>query len=125
MGRNQPPGVRGPGGPFQEPPRRQPNPNRAPWRQSLERTSFAALVVLQRLPRWLVVIAMALLLFFGLIQTGSLSWLGGILLLIVAAFLGWLLVLAWPVLGGTAKVIRVIVVAAVVGLAILKFGGRF
>lgn len=68
---------------------------------------------------------MALLLFFGLIQTGNLAWLGGIFLLIVAAFLGWLLALAWPVLGGAAKFIRATVVAAVIGLAILKFGGRF
>lgn len=68
---------------------------------------------------------MALLLFFGLIQTGNLAWLGGIFLLIVAAFLGWLLALAWPVLGGAAKFIRVIVVAALIGLAILKFGGKF
>jgi hypothetical protein len=125
VGRNQPPGVRGPSGPFQEPSRRKPDPNRSPWRQNLERRSFAVLVVLQRLPRWLVVIAMALLLFFGLIQTGSLSWLGGIFLLIVAVFLGWLLALAWPVLGNTAKFVRVVVVAAVVGLAILKFGGNF
>jgi hypothetical protein len=81
--------------------------------------------MLQRLPRWLVVISMALLLFFGLIQTGNLTWLGGIFLLIVAMFLGWLLVLAWPILGGTARFVRVVVVAAVVGLAILKFAGRF
>jgi len=125
LGKNPPPGVRGPGGPHQEPQRRQPNPSHNPWRQALERRSFAVLVMLQRLPRWLVVISMALLLFFGLIQTGNLTWLGGIFLLIVAMFLGWLLVLAWPILGGTARFVRVVVVAAVVGLAILKFAGRF
>jgi hypothetical protein len=76
-------------------------------------------------PRWLVVIALALALFFGLIQSGSLSWLGGLLLLLVALFLGWLLALAWPVLGGGSKLLRVVVVTAVVGIAILKFVGRF
>jgi hypothetical protein len=76
-------------------------------------------------PRWLVVIALALALFFGLIQSGSLSWLGGLLLLLVALFLGWLLALAWPVLGGGSKLLRVVVVTAVVGIAILKFAGRF
>jgi hypothetical protein len=36
-----------------------------------------------------------------------------------------LLLLAWPILGGGARAIRVIVVAAVIGLAILKFADRF
>lgn len=125
MARKEPPGVRGPGGPFNEPAKRKPNPRSSPWRQGLERRSFAVLIVLRRLPRWLVVITMALLLFFGLIQTGDLAWLGGIFLLIVAVFLGWLLALAWPVLGGGSRFIRVIVVAAVVGIALLKFAGRF
>ena len=125
VARKEPPGVRGPQGPSHEPRRRQPNPQAAPWRQALERRSFAILIVLRKLPRWLVVIAMALLLFFGLIQTGNLAWLGGIFLLIVAGFLGWLLALAWPVLGGGSRLIRAVVVAAVFGLALLKFAGRF
>lgn len=68
---------------------------------------------------------MALALFFGLIQSGSLAWLGGILLLIVALFLAWLLTLAWPILSPAARGIRLIVVAATVGLALLKFADRF
>jgi ABC-type transport system involved in cytochrome c biogenesis permease subunit len=128
MGKKDPKGVRGPGGP--PPPQSsgggvpRPVPT-SPFRARLERRSFALLRTLQRVPRWLVVIALALALFFGLIQSGSLAWLGGILLLFVAAFLGWLVALAWPILGGGARTIRVIVVAAVVGLAILKFADRF
>lgn len=68
---------------------------------------------------------MAVLLFFGLIQTGGLAWLGALFLLIVAAFLGWLLALAWPVLPTSSRMTRLIVVAAVVGIAILKLMGRF
>ena len=83
------------------------------------------LVAMQRVPRWLVVIVMAVFLFLGLIQSGSLAWLGGILLLIVAAFLGWLVTLSWPVISPASRVLRVVVVAALVGIAILKFGGQF
>jgi len=83
------------------------------------------LVAMQRVPRWLVVIIMAVCLFLGLIQSGSLAWLGGILLLIVAAFLGWLVTLSWPVISPASRVLRVVVVAALVGIAILKFGGQF
>jgi hypothetical protein len=117
-----PKGVRGPGGP---PKRPVPVTPASPRRQALERVSFRWLLVLQRVPRWLVVILMALALFLGLLQSGSLAWLGGILLLIVAGFLGWLLALAWPALGPTSRLIRVIVVTVTVGLAILKFAGRF
>jgi cation transport ATPase len=122
VARKDPEGVRGPGGP----PQPQPQMRRTnPARNALERRSFRWLVLLQRVPRWLVVVLMALALFLGLIQSGSLAWLGGILLLIVALFLGWLLALAWPVLTPTSRAIRLIVVAATVGLAILKFADRF
>jgi hypothetical protein len=83
------------------------------------------LVTLNRLPRWIIVVLMGSLLFLGLIQTGDLAWLGGIFLAIVALFLGWLLVLAWPVLPVQARLIRAVVVAAATGVAILKFTGGF
>ncbi len=126
MGRKDPEGVRGPGGPPPPQPRiRRTSSDPSSARNALERRSFRYLLILQRVPRWLVVIAMALALFFGLIQSGSLAWLGGILLLIVALFLGWLLALAWPILSPAARGIRLIVVAATVGLALLKFADRF
>jgi hypothetical protein len=83
------------------------------------------LVMLDRLPRWLVVVVMGSLLFLGLIQTGDLAWLGGVLLLIVTGFLFWLLVLAWPVLPTQARIMRTVVVGGAFGIAILKFMGRF
>jgi len=83
------------------------------------------LVTLNRLPRWIVVVLMGSLLFLGLIQTGDLAWLGGIFLGIVALFLGWLLVLAWPVLPGQARIVRAVVVLAAAGISVLKFSGRF
>ncbi len=105
-----PPGVRGPSG---------------PGRQAVERRSMPILLTLNRLPRWLVVVVMGSLLFLGLIQTGDLAWLGGVLLLIVTAFLFWLLVLAWPVLETQARVLRLIVVGGAFGIAIMKLLGRF
>ncbi|MDO9486701.1 MAG: hypothetical protein Q7K25_11655 [Actinomycetota bacterium] len=105
-----PPGVRGPSG---------------PGRQAVERRSFRILVMLNRLPRWLVVVGMGSLLFLGLIQTGDLAWLGGILLLIVTAFLFWLLVLAWPVLPTQARLMRTVVVGGAFGITIMKFMGNF
>jgi cation transport ATPase len=126
VGRKDPEGVRGPGGPPPPQPRmRRTSNDPSAAREALERRSFRYLLILQRVPRWLVVIAMALALFFGLIQSGSLAWLGGILLLVVALFLGWLLALAWPILSPAARGIRLIVVAATVGLALLKFADRF
>jgi len=80
---------------------------------------------MQRVPSWLVVILMATCLFLGLSHSGSLAWLGGILLLVVAIFLGWLVTLSWPVISPGSRILRVVVVAAIVGIAILKFLGRF
>lgn len=132
-----PKGVRGPGGP---PPPSRPTsakssagakPSARPAasaqgrRRALERFSYPILLTMQRVPRWLVVILMATCLFLGLIQSGSLSWLGGILLLLVAVFLGWLVALSWPVISPGSRILRVVVVAAIVGIAILKFLGRF
>ncbi|MFA7323229.1 MAG: DUF6703 family protein [Candidatus Nanopelagicales bacterium] len=105
-----PEGVRGPGG---------------PGRKAVERRSMPLLLTLNRLPRWLVVVAMGGLLFLGLIQTGDLAWVGGICLLVVTAFLGWLLVLAWPVLPTQARAVRTVVVLAALGITALKFLGRF
>ena len=77
------------------------------------------------MPRWLLVVVPAILLFAGLVMPVGLAWLGGILLLLVAVFLGWLLVLSWPALTQGSRTVRVITVAAVVGVAGLKFLGRF
>jgi len=111
--RDLPPGVRGPSGPG------------GSGRKAVERRSLPILVALNRTPRWFVVVLMASLLFLGLIQSGDLAWLGGVFLLIVTAFLGWLLLLAWPVLSSQARLMRTVVVLALLGITVLKFLGRF
>ena len=123
-----PDGVRGPGGPPREPAKRPAARRAAPpgsARVGLERRSYPALVALTRVPRWLIVVLMAVCLFLGLIQTGDLAWLGAILLGIVAVFLGWLLALSWPVLGPGSRLIRLVTVLAVLGIAVMKALGRF
>jgi hypothetical protein len=124
-----PPGVKGP---TPQPRASNQRPTRDPGNQpagtprgNLERASIPILARLLSVPRWLIVVLMGTFLFLGLIQTGGLSWLGGIFLLIVGGFLGWLLALSWPVLSPGRRLTRVIVVAAVLGIAVLKFLGRF
>jgi hypothetical protein len=113
-GKKKPSPVRGPGGPANQP---------ASMRPQLEKASMPVLMRLTRVPRWLLVVGIALCLFVGLVLPRSLSWLGGILLLIVAFFLGWLLALSWPVLNGQSKFLRTLIVIVVVLLALFKFVG--
>jgi len=123
-----PPGVKGPSQqPPQAPRQQSPRPSQpgSNPRGNLERASIPILTRLLALPRWLIVVLMGTFLFLGLIQTGGLSWLGGIFLLIVGGFLGWLLALSWPVLTPGRRLTRLVVVAAVLGIAVLKFMGRF
>ena len=105
-----PPGVRGPSGPS---------------RQAVEKRSMPILVALNRLPRAVVVVVLGAMLFLGLVLSGNLAWLGGILLLIVTGFLFWLLVLAWPVLPTSARLLRLVVVGGALGISVLKLMGRF
>jgi len=110
----KPSAVRGPGGPANQP---------SSMRPQLEKASLPVLMRLTRVPRWLLVVGIALCLFLGLVMPRSLSWLGGILLLVVAFFLGWLLALSWPVINGQSKFLRVLIVVVVVLLALFKFAG--
>lgn len=122
-------GVRGPGGPQAS----RPSPSSRPatsrssssWRRKFEEISFPLLRTLSGLPRWLVVVLPAILLVLGLVQTGPLAWLGGVLLLIVFVLLTWLTVLSWPALTPGSRVMRLIVVLALLGITVLKFAGRF
>lgn len=115
----QPPGVRGPSGPTPDRGKRSDGSDSA-----LHRASMPLMRAVTRFPRWLLLILTGLALFFGLIQSGPLTWLGVVLLGLVTIFFGWLLALSWPVIPASGRVLRGVVVAALAGITVLKALGR-
>ncbi len=94
-------------------------------RRTLEVKTGPLLVMMHSMPRWVLPVVLAAALFFGLLLDGSWAWLGAILLGVIAIFLAWLLALSWPLLSGSSRLIRVVVVLAVAGMAVLKALGRW
>jgi hypothetical protein len=99
-----------------------PRPEAGGIRESLERASSALLIRLTRAPRWLVGLVPAVVLLGGLIAPPP--W-GPLLLGLVALFLGWLLVLAWPALDLGGKAVRAAVVALTLAATIARAAGIF
>ena len=132
---SMPDGVRGPGGPPSPRPAgsRGPGSARLPMgaagassrRQALERASYPLLARIHAMPRWIIVIAPAVLLFLGLVLSGPWAWVGGLCLLLVWAFVAWLTALSWPALSPGSRLFRLLVVLALGGVVVLKFMGRF
>lgn len=126
-----PPGVRGPRGPKRPQqsqrvqPQQRPSQQASSGRSSFERRSMPLLAWMHALPRWLIVVIPGILLFLGLVLTGSFAWLGGLLLLLLGVFLGWLTALSWPALAPASRMLRALVVLAVFGIGVLKLLGRF
>lgn len=89
-------------------------------RASLEKFSYPILVKLTSLPKWLLGALTGALLLGGLLAPSP--W-GPIMLGIVALFLCWLLVLAWPRLATGARVTRAIVVVAMAGAVAARAAG--
>ena len=104
-------------------PQRLPTTPASDTRRALERWSAPVILTLNRLPRLLVPILLAVVLVAGLLVPNGIV--GGLLLLVVGAFLAWLVALSWPVIAGAARLIRVVTVVAVVGIAVLRLTGRF
>jgi Family of unknown function (DUF6703) len=84
-------------------------------RQSVEQASLKPAAYLHHLPRWLVP-ALAATLFVGGIAVRG--WVGAALLFVVTAFLAWLAALSWPALGAQGRALRVLILAALIGLAL-------
>ena len=127
-GSKEPRGVRGPrgaqGGSQGSSPGGQ--PRREPQhRNAFERISYPWLVRMLAVPRWLVVVLIASSLLLGLVLSDGLAWLGGIFMTFVGLFLLWLLALSWPALTPSRRIIRLMAVVGVLGLAFLKFTGSF
>ncbi|MHC8497046.1 MAG: DUF6703 family protein [Actinomycetes bacterium] len=120
----QPPGVRGPGGPTPDREGSSTPKGNGGQDSALHRISMPIMRTLTRLPRWLLLVLTGLFLLLGLIQTGDLLWLGVVFLSIVTIFFAWLLALSWPVVGVSGRILRLLVVAALVGITILKSQGQ-
>jgi len=132
---SMPSGVRGPGGPppigasgkggQQRPAVPGGRPASSGARLRFEEMSYGPLRTLHAMPRWIIVVAPAILLFGGLILTGPLAWLGGLLLLLVWLFIAWLTALSWPALSPGSRAFRAVVVLALFAVVVMKFLGRF
>ena len=99
---------------------RVPSQAKSPARLKLEQLSIRPLHFVRRLPKLVIPIAMGALLFAGLLITEP--W-AGLLLLVLAGFLAWLLALSWPALVPSSRWIRLLVVAAIVVAAFWRFTG--
>ena len=89
------------------------------FRTRLEQRSAAPLVFLRSLPRVVPPLLLLVVAAVGLVVEGVV---GAILLFVVAAFLGWLAALSWPVLDQRAQFLRVASIAliAVAGALMLR-----
>jgi hypothetical protein len=82
--------------------------------------SAGPIVILSRVPRWLLAVLVAAVLVAGLALAGPV---GAAFLLVLAVFLGWLLALAWPALrppGRWARVGALALVLAAAGWQLLR-----
>lgn len=99
-----------------------PPPPASPARRWLVRHSAGPLIILHRLPTLLVVVVMSGVLIAGLAL--PYAW-AGLLLLVLAVFLGWLLALSWPVLNWSGRVIRGLAVVSLLVMGVLRLLGKF
>jgi hypothetical protein len=75
---------------------------------------------MSRLPRLLVPGVVLLLTVAGLAAP---AWVGAVCLVLVAAFLGWLAALSWPVLDPRGRTLRVLTIGLLVAAAVGRLYG--
>jgi hypothetical protein len=109
-----------PSRPLSAKPQQTPPPQKSDARRELERRSAGPLLVLHRMPRWLIPLIMAVLMLLGLFI--SAPW-AGIFIVAIAVFLAWLLVLSWPVIMPGSRFFRLIVIAVVAVVGVMKMLG--
>ena len=89
-------------------------------RGGFEEASRPALQWLSRQPRWLLLLAVLGALVAGLFLRNAV---GGVVLLVLAGFLSWLLALSWPVLSPGGRYLRlgtILLLAAAAGLRLVS-----
>ena len=88
------------------------------FRKQVERVSAPLLVRLTRMPKFVLPVALIVLLFSGFYNNGVL---GGLFLAVVDVFIGWLIYLSWPVDTGKKRVIRVLILLVLILLTTSQF----
>ncbi|MEV4093193.1 DUF6703 family protein [Streptosporangium saharense] len=88
-------------------------------RRRVEQRSAAPLVFLFQLPRWILPVALVVLLLAGFAVP---SFLGGLAVLPVAGFVGWLAYMSWPSLGVKGRILRVALLTFLLLLVADRFG---
>ncbi|WP_017536653.1 DUF6703 family protein [Nocardiopsis halophila] len=95
-------------------------PGAGPLRRRIEQASAVPLVWLHQAPRWILPVAMAGVFIAGLLLAGPL---GGLLLVVLAAFIGWLAFLAWPGLRTGERAMRLLVVGGLAAMGAIQAVG--
>ncbi|MFI0409820.1 DUF6703 family protein [Actinomadura sp. 3N508] len=90
-------------------------------RAAVERWSAAPVVFLHRLPRWVLLVAVFVLLVIGMAGTG---WVAAAAVLVLAVALAWFAFLNWPALDGSGRALRVVALVVLVGFALGRGIGR-
>ncbi|HVF04055.1 MAG TPA: DUF6703 family protein [Frankiaceae bacterium] len=92
-------------------------PGGSPFRHAVERRSAVVALFLRGLPR-----PVPGLIVLGLVAAGLLAAppVSPLVLLVVASLLGWLAFLAWPAIPTPGKLVRVVVIALVIGYALSR-----
>jgi hypothetical protein len=90
----------------------------SPLARKVAARSMPVLIRLHGLPRWSIVVGLGGFLIAGLLISGVI---GGLLLVLLTLFVGWLLFLSWPVLEGTGRFTRLLVVGMLGAVAVLQF----
>ena len=92
-----------------------------PFRRAVEQRSAVVLIWLRSMPQWLPFLAVLALVLGGLLAPAAL---GAVLLLVVFVLLVWLVFLSWPALAASARLIRILALAVVLGAVIQRVRGH-
>ena len=92
-------------------------PGGSAFRQSVERASAPALVLLTQMPRIVMMLAPLALLLLGFFLPLAI---GLVFLVVFFVFTGWLAYLSWPRTNTSAKLIRIAMFVLVIALAAIR-----
>lgn len=94
------------------------------FQKIVAKISSPLLVRLHALPRWVTPIVMTLILLVGLLANPNETWglwIGFFALMLIALFLSWLLILSWPILVTTSRMLRILVIGLLLFGAFSRF----